>query len=40
MVRIFAYGNVGDLEECEISGSLDKFLFYFETLYCIDKVSW
>ena len=25
----FAYGNVGDLEEWEISGFLDKFLFYY-----------
>ena len=37
---IFAYGNVGDLEEFEISGFLDKFLSFFESLYCIDKVSW
>ena len=29
----FAYGNVGNLEECENSGFLDKFLFYFESLY-------
>ena len=33
-VRIFfAYGGVGDLEKCETSGFLDKFLFYFESLY-------
>ena len=29
----FAYGKVGDLEECENSEFLDKFPFYFESLY-------
>ena len=29
---LHSYGNVGDLEECEISGFLDKLLLYFESL--------
>ena len=34
----FAYGSVGDLEECGTSGFLDKFLFYFESLTVLKRL--